>query len=116
MGIDPPGGDLGIEQKKGDSLGKSDVSSILTEKWGNIRRGEENAKATWVRDLYGVGTKLTGKRLQRGWRGKEDIEELLEGGEIDVEIADCITGLLEWTGGDDGQEVYRGPLPWDALE
>ncbi|KAL9629181.1 MAG: hypothetical protein Q9204_005418, partial [Flavoplaca sp. TL-2023a] len=66
----------------------------------------------WKEDLYGVGDVLWGKRVGRGWRA-EKAGEILE--KFEGEEREMIKGLLEWRGGEDGNELYSGRLPWDQV-
>ena len=66
----------------------------------------------WNEDLYGVGEVLWGKRVGRGWRA-EEVGGILE--KFEGEEREMIKGLLEWRGGEDGNELYSGRLPWDQV-
>lgn len=86
IGIDPP----------------EDVTPISFLEQGERERGY----GVWKGDLYGVGSVLGGKKEKRGW----------EDGALDVAgngKEESVAGLLQWRGGPDGKEVYKGRLPWD---
>ena len=74
--------------------------SVLDE--GERKRGY----GIWKGDLYGVGELLGAKRRGRGW-----VEGALGGmGEGSEEV---VRGLLRWSGGESGVQVYGGLLPWE---
>jgi len=58
-------------------------------------------------DLYGTGEVLSKKRLNRRWDSDTSIPELSNG------LEDVMKQLLQWTGGEDGTEVFPCPLPWE---
>ncbi|MCJ1475152.1 hypothetical protein MMC13_003812 [Lambiella insularis] len=102
VGINP---DTGVEYRAG-------VSQDMVYKREAIERGEEKARKLWTEDLYGVGGELGKKREQRGWMGPEAV--LRDWGSEDEE--QWMRGLVEWSGGESGVEVYRGWLPWDKRD
>ncbi|KAF2145215.1 uncharacterized protein K452DRAFT_265959 [Aplosporella prunicola CBS 121167] len=61
----------------------------------------------WTQDMYGTRAPLSVKRAQRGWQDSrlEDVGDEL-GGEM--------WELLRYDGGEDGQMIYKGPLPWST--
>lgn len=58
-------------------------------------------------DLYGTGDMLSKKRLNRRWDPDRSIPELTDG------LEDVVKQLLQWTGGENGTEVFPHPLPWE---
>lgn len=73
-----------------------------------LEKGElERGFGIWEGDLYGVGSVLGKKREKRGWQdcALEMVGKVREKSVIE---------LLEWRGGADGKEVYKGRLPWDS--
>jgi hypothetical protein len=58
-------------------------------------------------DLYGAGEMLSQKRQNRRWDPAISIPELANG------LEDIVKQLLQWTGGQDGTEVFPHPLPWE---
>ena len=77
----------------------------------SLEEGErERGWGVWSRDLYGVGPVLSAKRVNRGWTEEIliEIEASLEEGEFLI-----LKGLLEWTGGKTGCEIYPNLLPWE---
>ncbi len=57
-------------------------------------------------DLYGTGQLVGGKRRGRGWR--DEVKGIVGEG-----CGEGVRGLLEWSGGRGGVEVFSGTLPWD---
>lgn len=72
---------------------------------------ESKCREQFQQDPYGVRTPLSTKRKQRRWDDKTQIGVL--GGIVDESIKEQLQGLLEWTGGESGKDVYPYPLPWD---
>ena len=101
-------------------------SKILTE---NVRANTllsetRNGYRLWSSDPYGIKPPLSTKRAERGWvashltnlldglaRGasRRNPTEETDGGGGD----DAVMGLLNWTGGESGHEIFGVVLPWE---
>lgn len=67
---------------------------------------KERGWGPFSKDMYGVGPALEGKRMVRGWNWHR-VEEVKAGCEKEVER------LLRWKGGESGNNIFPGDLPWD---
>ncbi|BDD57161.1 hypothetical protein MAP00_002551 [Monascus purpureus] len=74
------------------------------------REGEERSGiGLWREDLYGVGTRLAGKRAKRGWHSGME-EELF----VTVDLEPVVRELICWNGGETGNDWFprMKELPW----
>lgn len=71
----------------------------------NTLSGEKRAFDSWKEDLYGARPPLSSKRDQRGWQ-KTSMNALGDGLEEEVKK------LLKYDGGENGETLFEGALPW----
>ena len=66
----------------------------------------------WLEDPYGLGEVLVGKRKGRGWTEEKEREfgELVAGG--DGGTNGSLREFLGWKGGEVGNQIFPGMLPW----
>ncbi|KAI9694779.1 MAG: hypothetical protein M1822_000395 [Bathelium mastoideum] len=72
---------------------------------GDAEEGESKACEAFARDPYGSAKELSRKRRSRGW--KESMIQLLGDG-----LEPSVQALLQWKGGESGQETFPHELPW----
>lgn len=87
-------------------LSLNEINRGLEEELNDTKNGEkQRGFLPWTRDLYGTRDPLRQKRIQRGW---QDITlDALSAG-MEQEVGE----LLRYNGGEDGQALYCGNLPW----
>ncbi len=108
-GIDPPDSFPGALEGPDGGLDAGKGQQRRRKVW---EEGEKQACSDWERDLYGVNEDGFGaKRRKRGWMGDGDIE--IWDGEED---GNGVRALIRWRGGENGNQVFPGRLPWEEDE
>lgn len=74
---------------------------------------EAKCRKQFEEDPYGVRPPLSDKRKQRRW--DEHALTGVLGGIIDEGVKEQLKGLLNWTGGESGKDVFPHP-PWDKRD
>lgn len=90
-----------------DRIRVQGIDPVMSEEeFSDTKNGEkQRGFLPWTRDLYGTRDPLRQKRIQRGW---QDITlDVLSAG-LEQEVKE----LLRYNGGEDGQTLYCGNLPW----
>ena len=84
----------------------------------------QNGYRLWSLDPYGAWPPLSTKRAERGW-DVSNLTNILNGLALNIPRCDpgddrigrdsskMMESLLYWTGGENGNELFSGPLPWD---